>query len=94
MKTLFIRNYIDKHSFVLTSEVTEGCEWVLLGEGISTRKYDGTCCLIKNGEIYKRFDYKEGRVLPINAIPCQKKPDEITGHFPHWVKCSGYNPSD
>ena len=26
-------------------EVTPGCEWVFAGEGVATRKYDGTCVM-------------------------------------------------
>jgi len=94
MPTLFKREYMGKNEFTLLHEVTEGCEWVLAGEGIATRKYDGTCCLIKNGEIYRRYDAKAGKVPPEGAIPCQEAPDKITGHWPHWVKCSESNPSD
>lgn len=61
--------------------------------GIPTRKYDGTACAIINGELYKRFDLKMGRVLPPNAIPCQEA-DEVTGHHPHWVKCFRTDPSN
>lgn len=31
--------------------------------------------------------------MPINAIPCQE-PDEITGHWPHWIECDRNNPAD
>lgn len=94
--TLFVRQFDEKGKaiFPITSEITNGCEWVLDGEGIATRKWDGTCCLIQDGEIYKRFDYKVGRTLPDGAIPCQEKADENTGHFPHWVKCDANNPAD
>ena len=62
-------------------------DWVIKkGMGIPTRKFDGTSCVIIDGELYKRFDLKKGRTLPPNAIPCQEA-DEITGHHPHWVKC-------
>lgn len=94
MPSLFIREFEGHNIVNIKNEVTSGCEWVLNGEGIATRKYDGTCCLIKDGKIYKRFDYKPGRKLPYNAIPCQDKADEITGHFPHWVECDHNNPSD
>ena len=50
--------------------------------------------MIKYNILYKRFDYKVGRKLPVGAIPCQEKADEITGHFPHWVKVDENNPSD
>ena len=86
MKTLFKRTFNNKHVANTTNEVTEGCEWVLNGEGIATQKLDGTCCLVMDSNIYARFDYKPGRKLPEGAIPCQEEPDAVTGHFPHWVK--------
>ena len=61
-------------------------EWVFNGEGVPTRKFDGTACAVINGEIYKRYDVKKGRTAPTGAIPCQE-PDLITGHHPHWIKC-------
>lgn len=51
------------------------------------KKIDGTGCLIKNGKIYRRYDYKKGRTLPAGAIPCQEEPGPVTGHFPHWLRC-------
>lgn len=84
MKSLFKKDFED-HKVIIHNEVTEGCEWVLNGEGIPTQKLDGTCCLIKDGKIYARFDYKPGRTLPEGAIPCQEEADPVTGHFPHWV---------
>jgi hypothetical protein len=68
------------------NEINPENEWVFKGEGIATRKFDGTAAAIINGELYKRYDVKKGRQVPPNAIPCQE-PDEITGHHPHWVKC-------
>lgn len=94
MKTLFEREFENHRIVRCTNKVPEECKWVLDGEGYATEKIDGTCCLINNNLIYKRFDYKEGRKLPLNAIPCQEKADEITGHFPHWVLCDEKNPAD
>ena len=68
-------------------------EWVLNGEGIATVKWDGACCSIINGELYKRYDAKNGKKPPEGAIPCCA-PDPITGHWPHWVKCEYENPAD
>lgn len=92
--TLFVRQFENHEVAKCLNEVTPGCEWVLNGEGYATEKLDGTCCLIQDEKIYKRFDYKKGRKLPEGAIPCQEKPDPITGHFPHWVLCDKNNPSD
>ena len=62
--------------------------------GVPTRKFDGTPALIKDGKIYKRLDLKEGRDLPLGAIPCEPARDENTGHWPHWVECDKNNPAD
>lgn len=80
--SLFKRDY-ETHK--IYTEITEGCEWVLKGEGISTRKFDGTACMIKDDCLYKRFDCKKGREVPIAGIPCQPDPDPETGHWPWWI---------
>lgn len=49
MKTLFKRTFNNNHVANTTNEVTEGCEWVLNVEGVTTQKLDGTCCLVMNG---------------------------------------------
>ncbi|MBW1654252.1 hypothetical protein [Flavobacterium quisquiliarum] len=67
--------------------------WVMNGEAIATRKFDGTAVAIIDGELFKRFDAKKGRTIPANAIPCQEA-DVITGHHPHWVKCDRIKSED
>lgn len=93
IKTLFERVIVNHEIVAILPNVAEGCEWVMKGEGIATRKLDGTACMVKDGKLYARYDFytivhgkrKKQRVLPDGAIPCQDRPDEITGHFPHWV---------
>lgn len=92
IKTLFERVIVNHEVVDILPNVTEGCEWVLMGEGVATRKWDGTACAIIDGKLYARYDYytiKHGkrkmRTLPDGSIPCQDRPDEVTGHFPHWV---------
>jgi len=75
------------------NEINPENEWVLNGEGIATRKFDGTATAIIDGDLYKRYDVKKGKQVPLNALPCQE-PDEITGHQPHWIKCDRNNPAD
>lgn len=94
MKTLFEREFKNHKVCKCLNKIQEGCEWAINGEGYATEKIDGTCCLIQEGYIYKRFDLKPGRKLPLNAMPCQEKADEVTGHFPHWVLCDENNPND
>ena len=93
---------------VVINEVNEENSWVF-SEGIPTRKWDGSACMIKNGRLYKRLDVKlwkkkRGKVIkfteeqlkakkPIGAIPCQDA-DKISGHHPHWVLCDRDKPED
>jgi hypothetical protein len=75
------------------NEINPENKWVFDGEGIPTQKFDGTSASVINGEIYKRYDAKKGRQVPDGAIPCQDA-DLITGHHPHWVKCSLFKKED
>lgn len=91
---LLQREFYSNHGFkLLEDKITPGCEWVLNGEGVATEKFDGTACMILNGELYKRYDAKKGKQPPKGAIPCQE-PDPITGHYPHWVKVERNKPED
>lgn len=68
------------------NEINPENNWVLEGKAIATQKFDGSACAVINGELYKRYDTKKGKMAPDGAIPCQEA-DFITGHHPHWVKC-------
>lgn len=92
--TLFERVYENHKVVGITNKVTPGMEWVLAGEGIATVKFDGSCCAIINGKLYKRYDAKNGKPIPDGAIKCQDEADPITGHMPCWVECDNENPSD
>lgn len=92
--TLYKRNFLSNHDFVLTQEVAEGMERILQGEGVATVKLDGAACAIIDGDLYKRYDAKKGKPIPEGAIPCQEEADAVTGHFPCWVKCDKDNPAD
>ncbi len=91
--TLFEREFLNNHDFILKETVTPGMEWVLKGEGVATVKIDGSCTAIINGVFYKRYDAKQGKKPPEGAIPCCE-PDPITGHWPHWVKVSSTDKGD
>lgn len=75
------------------NEVDPVNEWVIKGEGVPMRKFDGTACAFFGGIYYKRYDVKKGRQVPPDAIPCQD-PDEITGHWPHWIPVDANKPED
>lgn len=89
--SVFQRNYDTDR--LIRNEVVPGAEWVLAGEGVATRKFDGTPVLVKDGLVYKRYDVKQGKPVPEGAIACQE-PDEVTGHWPHWVRVTAAKPED
>jgi hypothetical protein len=61
--------------------VEDGAEWVIRGEGIATQKFDGTCCIIKGGVLYKRLRAK--KQSPSDFIHWSFDPEQRTGHG--WV---------
>ena len=89
--TLFQRNY--EGDRLVRNEIVPGAEWVQAGEGWATRKYDGTCCMVKGGKLYKRYDSKNGKEPPKGFIPAQD-PDLVTGHWPGWLQIETKNPND
>jgi hypothetical protein len=89
--SLFQRNYDGNRQ--VRDEVTPGAEWVLAGEGVATVKIDGTCCLVRDGKLFKRYDAKGNRKPPDGWEPCEPAPDENTGHWPGWLPV-GDGPDD
>jgi hypothetical protein len=90
MPTIFIRGEVDRS--LVTREKHPGCDWVFAGEGIARQKLDGTCCMVKNGELYRRFTVKNSRKEPDGFILCTY--DETTGKKFGWVKCDRNNKND
>ena len=80
--SLFQRNYDGDRK--VRNEVVPGAEWVLAGEGVATRKFNGTCCMVQGGKLYKRYDAKKGKAPPSGFVPAQE-PDATTGHWPGWL---------
>lgn len=82
--SLWVRDF-DLPGCPYTEAVNPGCEWVTAGEGRATRKWDGTCCLIKDGKLFARYDAKRGKAPPVGFIPAQPEADAATGHWPGWL---------
>jgi hypothetical protein len=82
--TLFVRNPDDRKHVL--NEVTPGCEWVLAGEGVATRKYDGTCMMHRDGEWFARREVKPGKQEPPNFEAVDH--DETTGKSVGWEPAS------
>jgi len=88
--SVFQRNYDTDR--LIRDEVVPGAEWVVAGEGIATRKYDGACCLIRDGKLFKRYELKRDKVAPPGFEPAQA-PDATTGDTPGWLPV-GDGPED
>jgi hypothetical protein len=79
--TVLVRNPDDR-AHVL-DEVTPGCEWVLAGEGVATRKYDGTCVMLDaGGNWWARREVKPGADAPPNFA--SEDHDPVTGKVQGW----------
>ena len=88
--SLFQRNYDGDR--LVRDEVVPGAEWVAAGEGVATRKFDGTCCMVRDRALFKRYDCKRGKVPPDGFEPAQDA-DPETGHWPGWLLV-GNGPDD
>lgn len=93
--SLFQRNYDGDRQ--VRDEVVPGAEWVQAGEGTASIKWDGTCCMVRDGRLYKRYDAyvsgKKKRTPPADFEPAQAEADPVTGHWPGWVPV-GDGPED
>lgn len=69
---------------ILTRDYHPLAVWVVAGEGVATRKWDGTAARWSAGQLWARYDAKRGKQPPPDFVQCQE-PDPITGHRPGWV---------
>lgn len=88
--SLFCRNY--ETDRLVRDEAVPGTEWVLAGEGAATRKYDGTCCMVRSGKFYKRYTLHESRPTPDGFEPATEI-DPKTGKQEGWIPV-GDGPED
>lgn len=84
--TVFVRDPDDLSR--VTREVHPDCGWVFAGEGVATRKYDGTCVLLDPGtqEWWARREVTPGKTPPPGFRPVMT--DDATG------KTVGWEPAD
>lgn len=79
--TVFVRD--PENLKTVLPHVTPGCEWVMAGEGVATRKYDGTCCMFDGLMWWARREVKPGKQVPDDFRP--EMTDETTGKTVGWV---------
>lgn len=81
--TVFERDWNGDRSRVV-DQVHPGCEWVLAGEGVPTYKLDGTCCMVRDGKLYKRREVRGNDQAPdgFDEVDYDKETGKAVGWVP------------
>jgi hypothetical protein len=80
IETMFVREGKGR-AFAAINRVAPGCEWVAAGEGVATRKWDGSCCLVRAGKLYKRIEWAaEKGPAPASWFHHDDDPAQRSGH--------------
>ena len=86
--SIFVRDWKGNRKLV-TRERNHECDWVFDREGIPTQKWDGTCIMVRNHILYKRYDAKKNKKGNWKTIPEKfelcGEPDKVTGHKVGWI---------
>lgn len=88
--TIFERDWDGDRSRVL-DKINPLAAWVLAGEGVATRKLDGTCCMVRGNRLFKRREIKECASVPAGWEEADR--DGETGKIVGWVPV-GDGPED
>ncbi|SEG92109.1 hypothetical protein SAMN04489712_13227 [Thermomonospora echinospora] len=79
--TIFVRDW-DGDPKHVTSVRNPECAWVFAGEGIATRKYDGTCVMFDGERWWARREVKPGKATPAGFVLVEE--DGETGKRVGW----------
>lgn len=80
--TVYLRDYSNPR--FVTDELNPAADWVTRGEGIATRKYDGTCIrLDEAGRWWARREVKSGKPAPDDFQLIET--DDVTGKAVGWI---------
>ncbi len=88
--TLFDRDWTGDRSRVVDTP-NPAADWVFHGEGVATRKLDGTSCLVRGGALFRRRELKAGQPAPDSFVAEGTDPE--TGKTVGWVPV-GPGPED
>ncbi len=83
--TIFERDWDGDRSRVLDlPNQTADVGWVFAGEGVATRKYDGTCVMFDGVAWWARREVKEGKEAPANfhSLATDSETDKTIGWEP------------
>jgi hypothetical protein len=89
--TIFERDWNGDRSRVVDTPHPD-CGWVFAGEGVATRKLDGTCCMIRSDKLYKRRELRKGEGVAPEGFEYADF-DSETGKTVGWVPV-GDSPED
>jgi hypothetical protein len=81
--TLFARDFSQPRA-PITREYHPDALWVPNGEGVATRKYDGTAALVQGGVLFKRHAVKSGKPVPegFSEVEYDSETDKRIGWVP------------
>ena len=88
--TIFERDWKGDKSRVI-NEPNPAASWVFAGEGIATRKIDGTCCMVRGNRLFKRRELRESDATPPGFELAER--DTLTQKVVGWVPV-GEGPDD
>lgn len=88
--TIFERDWNGEKSRV-TDQINPAAQWVFDGEGVPTRKLDGTSCMVRDGKLFKRRELRNGDSEPLDFERAEY--DNETGKTVGWVRV-GNGPED
>lgn len=80
--TIFARE-AGKSDFLVDFK-TENLDWFWEGDGVATRKWDGTPVLVDKGRLYKRVVLRRTQENVDGFLPCGKR-DPVTGGLVGWA---------
>lgn len=80
--TIFVRDFGHDGGRYVTDVVTPGCEWVFAGEGVPTRKFDGTCMMFDGTTWWARREVKASKEPPQHFQEIET--DVVTGKTVGW----------
>jgi hypothetical protein len=78
--TIFLRDDQDRR--YVTTEPNPACDWVFRGEGVPTRKYDGTCVRYDGTRWWARREIRPDRSAPAGFVLVATDP--VTGKGVGW----------
>lgn len=95
--TIFLRNLGDttgelENRHLVRSEPNMAAAWVFHGEGVATRKYDGTACLVRGGRLWKRLTVSARNPAPFGFLAVDT--DQHTLKTVGWIPVDERDPGD